>query len=144
MGAGGAAATFRILAVGRLVPVLSLPTAAMMGCSRNPSSRSLSAASSRCFLCLRMRSFSFSSLSSGWFRLRFSSRWEAEPGLVDGVLSPRRVRLGVAVTEGLDSWLSMLRCAFGVLSSSAGTLVALRLVWCPTTLRASRAGWSVR
>lgn len=143
MGAGGAAATFLILEVGRLEPLL-LPTVAMMGCSRKPSSLSLSAASSRCFLCLRIRSFSFSSLSSGWCRLRFCSRWEAEPGLVDGVLSPRRDSLGVAVTEGLDSWLSMLRCALGVLSSSAGTLVPLRLVGCPTALRAPRAGWSVR
>lgn len=149
IGAGGAAATFRILVAGiLLVPALLLPTAAVIGCSRWPSSFSFSAVSSRCCLCLRMRSLSFSSLSSGWCRLRFSNRCEAEPGLVEGVLSPRRMVPGAAVTNGLDSWLSMPDCALGVLSSSgpsaAGTRTLVRCDCCPSALRVSRAGWSLR
>lgn len=149
IGAGGAAATLRILVAGMLlVPALLLPTAAVIGCSRWPSSFSFSAVSSRCCLCLRMRSLSFSSLSSGWCRLRFSNRWEAEPGLVEGVLSPRRMVPGADATNGLDSWLSMPGCALGVLSSlgpsAAGTRTLVRCDCCPSALRVSRAGWSLR
>lgn len=115
MGGGGAAATFRTLALVMLpVPPLLVCTAAIIGCSRELSSFSLSAVSSRCWRCLRIRSLSFSSLSSGWCLLKFSSLWEAEPGLVDGVLPPLCMELGVRVRLSM-LWLN---CALGVLSVS--------------------------
>ncbi len=104
MGAGGAGATFRTLAVGTVVlcAVAPIPT----GCSKYPSSLFLSSVSSKCSLCLRILSLSFSSFSSGCRRRRFSSRREP---VTEPVMDVREV------------WdVSACKCVLGLTSDPSG------------------------